>query len=338
MAFPIKLIGTFDEIWGRAIREGVHTNVELNNTAAIVPVSGSVLVAEYVNIPTEHLLIDAINLSASGQCYIQAIYSSGPNNGTSSVRHLLKSNTMSVPMKSISYAGGVFSVSARNGDGTTALALSASLSATRITADLNFNADKVIMWIGDSIVRGSSMGGTNGTVTPEDHFAFQVRNHFQSRGIDCRLVLKAMGGQKSTDMEYWRKQGWFNIQQADVIFYQLGVNDIAATTPTQFEAVLNEIVSWRDRVFPKSKLVFVGDTPLNPNGSETPLVALRAKKQLVASQNANKNVYYLTLENAFDRTVLSNYTANDGTHPNIASNLLIGNTIKAWINANNFTF
>ena len=240
--------------------------------------------------------------------------------------------------------GSLVSGILKDGDGTTSLLANINISGIRLTADFNFNANKVILWVGDSIAKGAVLGGTTysdvnntiSSVSPMDHYAFQVRNYLQGRGEDCRLVIKAMGGYTSRQMGWWIKNGWLDIDQADVVFYQLGVNDATGTTTDQqYTDELNRLINWRDRKHPRCKIVFLGNTPLNNSTNETRLATLR--NLMSAQANANNKIYYLSLANAFDRTVLSNYTSNDGMHPNIANNVNVATVINNWISANNFT-
>lgn len=339
---------TFDDIYAKSLKEGGLYTLELNGSQ-IAPVSGSIGIGTQSILPTQAFLMDGVTFSLnSGKATSQLTYYSGPSNnstGEVSIRTNLNNSSAYVSQKAIVTAGSVIAHVLRSGDGTTLINSSAMVSGVRMTADFNFSAKKVMMWIGDSITLGTAMGGnsyssylnTSTSISPLDHFAFQARNKFQTKGVDCRLVIKAMGSHTSKQMGYWIKQGWFDIDQCDCIFYQLGVNDATlGTTDGEFTAEINRVIDLRNRKFPSAKLVLVGDTPLNNSTSETRLAQLRAIKASFAS-DTNK-IYYMNLGNAFDRTVLTNYTSSDGTHPNIASNLLVGNTISSWIDANNFTF
>jgi lysophospholipase L1-like esterase len=336
---------TWEELLGKAIKEGGFSGKENLNSSINIPVSGSITLSNTAIdlTPIEIAVVENAVISANKFCSVQFQMISGPTNGSLSRRYYVGPGVATVPFKELWY--GVPNIQLREGDGTPTYNVSATVNGYRITADLNFNADKVMMWIGDSITRGSSMGATvisggqpaASTNTPEDHFAFQVRNHFQRRGIDCRLVVKAMGGFTSRNMGVWLKQGWLDIEQCDVIFYQLGVNDASGTTTDgEFQTELDRIVDFRDRKFPSAKLVFVGDSPLNNNTNETRLATLRGLKSAMAS--TPDNIYYVSLASAFDRSVLTNYTSSDGVHPNIASNALMAGVIETWIDANSITF
>jgi lysophospholipase L1-like esterase len=344
MGFPV----TFEEIYAKALKEGGLPTIELTGSG-IAPVSGSIGISGVSLLPTQAFLLESVSFGLNnGKATAQLTSYSGPSNnsiGEVSMRVPLNNNSVTINQRQIITAGSVLFHNLRSGDGATSLNSSAILAGIRMTADFNFSAKKVIMWIGDSIALGSVLGGnsysnylnTSTSVSPLDHFAFQARNKFQTKGIDCRLVIKAMGSHTSKQMGYWIKQGWFDIDQCDVIFYQLGVNDSTlGTTDIEFTAEINRLIDFRLRKFPNAKIVLVGDTPLNNSTNETRLTQLRTIKSNFA--NATNKIYYLDLSTSFDRTILTNYTASDGVHPNIANNLLIGNTIAAWVDTNSFTF
>lgn len=343
---------TFEELWGRAIREGLNHGYELTSSG-VVPNSSSTLTLgslQGISITEVYLIESVIFSLTGGYATFQLAMGTGPDNGSSSTsfRVAVNNNAISIPLKRVSPPGVTGTVFLSWGDGTSTVQSRFAMSAYRMTADLNFNAKKTILWIGDSITRGTSIGGTGYNAgsanlqtcaTPEDHFAFQVRNHFQRKGTDCRLIIKAMGSYGSKDWEACRKLGWLDVGHADVIFYQLGVNDTSqSTTDQQFTDNINAVIDHRNRKWPKAKIVLVGDTPLNNNTNETRLAQLRTIKSNIATANSANEVYYVNLASVFDRTVLTNYNASDGTHPNIASNLLIGNAFKSWIDSTNFNF
>jgi len=359
MDFPVQVnnSSSFDAMWARALREGINHGYELNGSGT-VPVSGNIQFANGSNftVCTEYALLESLTVSAiGGACSIQVQFSSGIENtnvSSQTFRTSVYNNGISIPMKKIVSPACSIQANGWYGDGVNPTRMQVYFSAIKMTADLNFNADKVIMWIGDSITRGSSIGGSalvggggagsnlETAVKPTDHFTFQVRNNFQRRGIDCRLVLKAMGGFKSTDMNAAINEGFLDIEKADVIFYQLGTNDASATSAVvsdaTYSANLDAVIDFRLRKYPNAKLVFVGATPFNDNTAEARLVQLRTI--MAAKASTPNNIYYVSLESAFDRTVMTNYNASDGVHPNIASNILMANVINSWVSANDFTF
>jgi hypothetical protein len=347
-SFPVS-IKSSEDFKQKIMREGINANIEFGATNLVVPISGSTTIAGATILPTEHFYINSFSGGISNSyATLQVTYYSGATNASPSFRVALGGNSQyqSSQMEQIVYSNSQITALLRNGDGATSiLNANASMSGYLFTADMNYNAAKVMMWIGDSISRGSAMGAINfdnsnhGTATtPLDHYAFQVRNYFQlQQNIDCRIINKSMGSATSVTQGYWLKQGYYDVEQCDCLFYQLGVNDATGSTSNaQYLSELNRVIDWRNRKFPNCKIVFVGATPLNNNTNETRLATLRGIMAGLAS--VPSNIYYVSLANSFDRTVLTNYNLSDGVHPTIASNLLIGNVLNQWILDNNITF
>jgi len=345
-SFPVSGNYTFQDIVNHAKRESINQGLEIYANAVISPTTGSTQIGSVTLVPTECFIATAYAMSVGkGGSTVNLQYYSGPSNasiGEKTHRHYCKDGSLSYPLEEIMTPGSAISGSVRDGDNTTSLMASITMSGYFVTADLNYNAKKVALFIGDSIMRGTTMGSTPYTsyattltsTSPMDHFAFQVRNHFQQRGEDLRILIKAMGSYSAREMGYWLKNGWLDVPQADIIFYQLGVNDSTkGTTNQQFTDEMNRLIDWRNRLFPNSKLVLVGPTPLNNTTNETTLAGYRSIQSSLA--NINNNIYYLDLSNSFDRTVITNYTASDGVHPNIANNISVANTYKTWIDTNN---
>lgn len=347
MARKISTSGdwSYQDIINHAKRESINQGVEMYTPSAVAPTSGTLNFGTNTLVPTEVFIAEAVTMTVGkGGATINVQYYSGPSNvsvGEKVHRAYCKDNSVTLPLREVFTAGSAMSAGLRDGDGTTALTACVNLSGYYVTADLNYNAEKVALFIGDSIMRGTTMGSTPYTsyatilnaTRPEAHFAFQVRNHFQQRGEDLRIVIKAMGSYSAREMGFFLDAGWLDIPQADIIFYQLGVNDTTkGTTNPQFQAELDRVVAWRNRVFPDSKLVFVGATPLNNSTNETTLSGFRSLAAAMA--NPAQNIYYFSLATSFDRTVLTNYTSSDGVHPNIATNVLVANGYKTWIDAN----
>jgi len=345
MSFPVKVNNDFLQ---KIIIEGTYANITLRSGALVSPASGSATVGSANMLPTEMFyIVSATPSITNGYSGFQFIHSSGPNNGTIEQRWQLPSggSSLSIPMNQVIYPNTTYSAGLLGGDGATVInGSSINLAGYVFSADMNFNANKVMLWIGDSVSRGSSINPTvyNGSnwataSSPLSHYIWQVRNHFQTRGIDCRVVNKSMGGYTSISTGYWLNQGWLDIEQVDIIFYQMGINDTTAPTSSgNFTTELQRIISLRDRKYPTAKIVFVGATPLNNNTTEATLATFRTLMSNEAS--APDNIYYVSLATAFDRTVLANYTSSDGVHPNIASNALCGTVLTDWITTNNITF
>ncbi len=347
-SFPVQSKNR-QSILDYAIKEGTYAGVEILSTSVIAPTTGSITVGGATFSVTECFYAQSAVMSVTGGTAISHLqYYSGPNNnsvGETNHRIPLNNGRAEITLNTIMLPRTGITYSLRNGDGTTPLMTSANIGGYRLTADLNFAASKVILWIGDSILRGSAMDGTSYSnyadvtaTTPDDHFAFKVRNALNAAKKDTRLVLKAMGSYTSRMMGVYRKQGGLTIDQADLIIYQLGVNDATGTTTDQqFSDELDAIIALRNstRAYWSSPILFVGPTPLNNNTHETRLAQLRSI--MAAKANAEQKIYFVSCANDFDRTVLGNYAGNDGVHPSQAKQLAMATTIGNYI-LTNITF
>lgn len=347
--FPTEIvnISDFSDFRLKLEKECINKGATEVVTNLIVPSSSITLTALVPETPTEAWYCNSLTIGATkGDCIVTLSNVTGPDLGSkaSSQRYIIDStgsSTFTASLNRIVTAALNFGVT--RGDGTTPMDFTLALDMYRMTNDFNFSANKVILWIGDSITRGTNLSATGGILTgdgsnllttalsPEDHFTFQVRNYLQTQGVDCRLVNKAMGDMDSFTLEAWRKRGWLDIDQADIIFYQMGMN--CAQNPAITDSVyinnLNKIIELRNRKFKNSPIVFVGDSPTNDDTRHNRLTQLRALK--AAKANISDNIYYVTLEDIFDRKVLSNYNSNDGVHPNVASNILMSNKINTYL-------
>lgn len=347
-SFPMRTQNR-QSILDYAIKEGTYAGMEILSTSVIAPVSGAITVGGSSLTVTECFYAQSAVMSIVGGTAVGHLqYYSGINNNSvgetnhripiNNGRAEINLNTIFLPRTGVSFL-------LRNGDGTTALMASTNIGGYRMTADLNFAASKVVLWIGDSILRGSAMDGNNfsdyvnvSATTPDDHFAFKVRNTLNAAGKDCRLVLKAMGSYTSRMMGVYRKQGGLIIDQADLIIYQLGVNDATGTTTDQqFSDELDAIIAMRNSVrqYSGKPILFVGPSPLNNNTHEARLSQFRTI--MAGKANSGQKIYYVSCANIVDRTVLGNYAGSDGVHINAANQTPFATPISNYI-ISNITF
>jgi len=95
-----------------------------------------------------------------------------------------------------------------------------SASGYRFADDFNFGADKPIMFVGDSILNGTSGPSKTSLV-----WAFRVKAHLVSLGYNCRVILKSVSGSTTTEHEGWRAGGYHDVANPALIVYAVGVND-----------------------------------------------------------------------------------------------------------------
>lgn len=214
-------------------------------------------------------------------------------------------------------------------------------SGTLMTNDLNFNADKVIWWIGDSI----SQPTVNANVTNDKMTQFMVRDWINEQSIvDYRISIRAYGGRTTRSYETLRANGQMIIDQADIIFYQLGMNDKGSQGNesiiplNEYTVNINNFIKHKKRFYKDSYLIFLGNTPIQKDYDNNLSVAYRNAMQNCVTVANDPNIIYLSLEKSFDRTIFANYATSDtngsAVHPgSISSQLAIFNCI---INGQNF--
>jgi lysophospholipase L1-like esterase len=326
--------------------EYINSGLSVKTTATVPADSTTVLVTDFTSeTPTELWFCESLSIGATKKCVINVTNATGPYLGSSGLNqnYTIPEGGGTVVVKLDRQVSAGFRFLASDGDGLTVFTF--FLEAKKMTNDLNYRSKKAILWIGDSITRGTNFteafardaGNINTAGAASDHFTFQVRNHFQRRGESVRLINKAMGSIDGVRVNGWLNRGWLDVHQADIIFYQLGMNDAMiplTSTDEVYENCLRNIVDLRDRRWPNKPIVFIGDSPTDNDARHARLVDLRAIKQAIAIEFSDRNVHYITLENIFPRKTLSNYYQTDGTHPNIASNLLMSEIINVWIDAN----
>jgi lysophospholipase L1-like esterase len=205
--------------------------------------------------------------------------------------------------------------------------------------DFNFAAKKVMLIVGDSILN-STAGVTSKTQSME----WLLRNYFIGKGIDTRIVTKAMSGSTSSDHEIKRALGGYDLPQVDYLHYQLGTNDagngISAATA---QANLAAMIAYKQKRYPTAKMVVWGSTPRQDNTTETALAAIRSAQQAAVAAANDPKILYASLANAFDRTQGTTfYAASDGVgtgiHPNAAGHTAAFGVMQTFLDGQNFTF
>lgn len=204
-----------------------------------------------------------------------------------------------------------------------------SVSGWRMADDIDFGAPRVAMFVGDSIINGT------GPTISATMYPYIFKSYLASVGPRARVVLKSISGATSSDHEQYRAGGWHDINQCDLIFYGVGVNDaIGGVSGATFTANLTAFWSWASRRYPIAKVVILGASPLENNTQEAAAVTLRAAASaFVASVNAPNRLAFIDLGSSFDRTVTSNYVGTDTPgsrlHPNNTGHAAIAATIQS---------
>ncbi|PLK44498.1 SGNH/GDSL hydrolase family protein [Emticicia sp. TH156] len=199
-----------------------------------------------------------------------------------------------------------------------------------LTDDFNIGASKIILWKGDSISDGY------GVTNKLNMLNWKIRNRLFDRTPNgVRLIAKTWGGTTSKWFDYLRRNSYFDYEQVDYIFYQLGVNDaVQGTSEAEYYVNIKSEIAYNSIKYPNAKQIYLGASPRNNGTEETILENLRRKMQLAVYEAANQNVFYCDLANSFDRTVLSNYYLNDGVHPNNSGHQAMFNVLDSFLTMN----
>jgi len=330
--FPTSAKGVYPDFEMRESIEGEPDNF-WGQYIGIVPTGTGSTSDTQVNMgsktyfPTDIVFIKNLYVENTGPVSLDVLMSlnsptaGGVSFNVSFMRFVIPaSGHINVPINQWLQQGCQISASAMRGDGTTSVIVRWGFTATRFTADLNWQADKTILWIGDSISRFSS--GQPATVTASQNFSFLVRDYYANLGYDIRIINKAKGGYSSTDIENWRKTGYLNHARnsVNIIFYAISTNDALQNISNSITTTnVTNFMNFCKRNFKGVPVVFVGGAPLNDNTAETRLIAVRTLIQNLVNADATGQFKYVSLASAFDRTVLSNYnnpgTGADGIHP-----------------------
>lgn len=290
--------------------------------------------------------IDTVTITCNKSCKIQlTVYETGIGGNdqmmwrvqvTPGIPVVIPVNTIVRPAVTAFGAGSSGKAMIREMyDGTlTGVNLNVWASGWTLTDDLDYSAEKVILWDGDSIT-----GAGTGITDKSKEYDWQVVEYFRAKGHSVRMVNFSIGGSASTLHESRRKLGAYNIPQADLICYSLGMNDAGQAIPTAtYKTNVKNFIAWKQARYPQARMIVFGASPAENNTTETALALLRtAASEAVAEANDNK-VVYVNLGTAFDRTVSSNYASSDAAgsrvHPNDAGHAAIYNVVKTFLDAN----
>ena len=224
---------------------------------------------------------------------------------------------------------------------STPLTLNVEYAGYSITKNTDITADKVLLWIGDSISYGTGSGSFEaGTQEP---FAQQVKKSIIERGYRFRLINKSQSSMTTSSIVQAIKWGYYNVRQADFICIMIGANDAnnlgsgglsSSTNQTIFQNNIDYIITYFNKRFPNAKILMLGSTPSSDNTTEARIATSRTIMQARVTAYANNNVKYVNLGSSFDRTNSANYLSADTIHPtaqnSIASAIITGINSLLW--------
>lgn len=225
------------------------------------------------------------------------------------------------------------------------------VSATTLADDLNFSADKKMMWIGDSIPNGAAISSNKMLSFVYGTWKF-LR---ETQGYNVQLISKCYSGMSSIGAEFLRSQGKFNVKQLDIIFYGHGVNDTTTvstgqTSQATYRGNLDALKNWRSKFYPNIPIIILGPTSCQNATRESQLVTLRGwAAQWVTDQVSagDPRVYFCNLGTptggsvpynpTLDASFVSSDSPSDKVHQVETVQPAIANIITNFIVANNIT-
>lgn len=315
----------------RLIREGdPHTQYAMN-TVAVTVVTGAVNVSLNVTAQGPGLVGKAVwieeitvSLSSPGIAQIQ-IPASTDTLFPGLIKQVIVGTTpVTIPVRMIVRGfthsnNGNITLNVRNNLTAGSVDYYGTVSATgyRITDDFDYDAEKTILFIMDSIGNGT------GPTKTANMWPFLFKKHLRELSNDARVVLKSVSSSKSTDWSGYLSAGYADIAEADLIIYTPSVNDAGAAVSNEtYTTALQSFWDWKQRQFSSAHAIITGTTPLENNTSETRAVGLRTAASTFVSDINHSNLHYINNGSRFDRTVSTNYASTDTpgsrVHPNDA--------------------
>jgi lysophospholipase L1-like esterase len=313
----------------RSIYEGVWNATR--TSAAIVNPAAATQMAWY----------DVVTVSVSRPCDFQltlegtTLYGSSAWPTTGDLFRGIVHEMIQIPIKRFVYPQMNIRGWTEFGDGAP-IRITVHGFCTVLAADMNINARKSMLWIGDSISKGSGGGDYVG---PHGHYAYIAKDHLCNLGYDYRLILKAEGGKTTGSAEVWRNQQALTVarpKQVGIIVYNMGANDHA--DPATALTNLGIFVPWARKIYPQATIIVMGPSPAENNTTEAGIATVRANYSGYVTGLADPRVLYCNLGTAFDRTDPANYSALDTAgfriHPSAAGYAALGALVSAFLDAN----
>jgi len=239
------------------------------------------------------------------------------------------------------HSNGRILITQYDSDGT-AIVITGGISGIDITDDLNLTSDKNILFIGDSIQYGANLNATAQTYLPNAVYTTKIRDYYNDKGVNAEMVVMAVHAITTGGLERNRINGLYNSRKWDLIVYCAGTNNTIAgaaqsVIDTQLAAATldyQNFVKWKKNMQTQAKLLMLGPTPMFNATREAQLVGLRTAMQNTVQTLGDSKTKYLSLGTAYTATVQGNYSeaaGTDGVHPNVASNALMFNVVKPFL-------
>ena len=197
---------------------------------------------------------------------------------------------------------------------------------TNLETALFSDAKKVIISIGESV------SNPNSNITKAlGHMHSQACQTLRNSNYYCRLVSFSRSGKTMLDLDNAMKRGEFLVRKADIIIYQMGINDaVQRTSQSDILSYLNSIISFRDTYFKNAKLVFISANEIS-NISDNAYLNNTIRPVFESVKNINNNIYHLSLQGVLTDLTSGGTQLSDGAHPKQSGHDLCGNVIGNFL-------
>lgn len=232
-----------------------------------------------------------------------------------------------------------FSLMGYDSGDTNPIIFSAEAYGYAIAKDRDITADNVVMFIGDSITAGAGGNAFEATnASNEEVFSQQVKRSLIMNGYRFRMCNKGVSGITSSGVVKCIKWGYYDIDKCDLIVCMIGTNDPYNVAGGGIAGYMNDIkyiINYKKARYPNAKLLMVGMPPVYVGNTtqNAGFAIMRPAVQTLVTQINDPNISYVSLENAFDNTLTSNFLPSDTVHPtrqNNMANIIFNHLENTW--------
>lgn len=215
---------------------------------------------------------------------------------------------------------------------TTGINMSISVSGKSLTNDTNYNADKIFLGLGDSIIAGT----VNQYAAQNGLFTYAVRNLMLKDGKKVRFINKGVGGTTAIHWGWMARQGMLDNLKCDLCLINLGMNDIdysAAGLNGPFKNALKDIARVIKTTNPRSPIVFNNISPTDSTGKQTYLAQYRAELVSTVSELVAEGIEAVLADvsNAFPANSTTAFISSEAVGSHVHPNSEVGQPLMTPI-------
>lgn len=289
-----------------------------------------------VSITTDRYMDYSVTIKTDHYTSTNSIFGTLAGSSTSA------SSVYLLPIEALVREGGSCQVFVNAEGGGEMPQVTTNIISTEFTADMNWNADRKILIIGDSTTWstvGTDLGGT--PYDGHDLYAFRLRDKInQFSTYTHRLINKGYGGSNAIDWKKSIRYGELDGINYDTIMIGLGMNDASSIsggyTIAMFKDNLQAIIDHRNIYNKGSKMLFIAPNLTDSASRTTNIAAIRTAISDVVTAAADTNIRFVNSSLAFSLNGtpaadanMTERTAGNRIHPSGAGHGLIADYIYA---------